>query len=1074
MRIRVLFLVTFLLLAVVSATMAQPRYKLRMHTRVWCPYKSYRNTCSGNQYKANGYFSNPTQTREIAHTDQFGDGSWGYSLMYMGADCGTNPYEYWDSVSFDVTQLLSRVALYSSSDEMTGGADKHCSNDCTTNKDWLFAGWYEANGYFYSQHPTPSDCFGSNAEIWILPEKIDVTLAKPLETYLPSSDRITISATAGYPAPVYQWQYNVGGAGWNNFPASTNTFGNSTISVSGYDLMGAAFDNIPRDANVTIRVSPVDYCASNTVTLKPTIPSPHIISVTPVPNKCFGVKDGTLTVQFDRQLFTGETLNIVLTDNLNNQNSTAGGLTTLDAGNTYTFPAQFGPGNFKIDLFGNYNNVPCYTGDPRHTGTTAFSGPTAVSFSNTTSNVYCYGGADGTIVLNATGGVGNYSAGYKQVQDGTYTWSGFGSPGQHTLTGLDSGVYQLRIYDGNNCIMKDGAGNEVVQTVTITQPAQPVQVDYRQTINPLAFGRTDGSAMAIIIGGSPFNGNSYNITWTDSTTGSVLNTVTNNTNPFTTTLQQIGDGTYIVTAIDANYSLASGANAAGCIVADTLHLHQPPPLTVTVEEHHYVTCKNDGDGELYAKAQGGIEIPSQRYIYEWYRNDNGGWTSIAQTDSFAVKLTAGTYKVKVTDKNNISQESLPFVLVEPDLLTLGLTSTQVACSGGNNGTASAVIAGGTTPYSIAWSNGATTQNITGLTTGNYLAYVNDARGCQTQQQVKVSTPNPIVINNPVVIQPVCAGYCNGAISYTVSGGTAPYSYQWSNGSAAQMQTALCAGAYSVKITDALGCSEQQTFNLPDPLPLTVALGPDRTLCAGQTWVANAAIADANAVYNWSGANGFTAGTASVSLTEPGKYNVQVTDSKGCKGSGSISISRSAATVAADFVGSTQAFKGEKVTFVNISRPWPETTEWLVPAGNITVTRRTDTLIELQFNETGTYRVGMRSGVGSCTKEDSNAITIVEGQSFNSPGSTTTDPFVTDFTLVPNPSNGQFNVTVGLRETADISLRLINLQSGAIIDQQRRSGSNKYTVSYNINVVGGVYALMLETAKDTRILRVLIL
>ena len=414
------------------------------------------------------------------------------------------------------------------------------------------------------------------------------------------------------------------------------------------------------------------------------------------------------------------------------------------------------------------------------------------------------------------------------------------------------------------------------------------------------------------------------------------------------------------------------------------------------------------------------------------------------------------------------------MLDEPKLLTLGLTTTQVLCSGGSNGTASAAIAGGTTPYSISWSNGATTENITGLTTGTYLAYVNDARGCQTQQQVKVTAPNPIVVNNPVAIQPVCAGYCNGAISYNVSGGTAPYSYQWSNGSTAQMQSALCAGAYSVKIIDALGCSEQHAFNLQDPLPVTVALGPDRTLCSGQAWVANAGIADANAVYKWSSPNGFNASTASVSLTEPGKYNVQVTDSKGCNGSGSINISRSNATVAAEFVSSTQAFKGEKVTFVNISQPWPETTEWQLPANNFIVWRRTDSLLEMQFNETGNYRIGMRSGVGSCTKDYSNTITIVEGQSFNDPGTTTTDPYVLDFKVGPNPSKGEFTVIVGLREATDISLRLINLQSGAIIDQQRKSGSNKYTVPYKVNVVSGVYALVLETAKDTRILRVLIL
>lgn len=1071
MKLRVFLLVTVLFLVAVSAAMAQPKYKLRMHTKIGCPYNSYRNGCSGNLYTATAKFINPTASRPAAQQDDLGNGNVGYNQMWKGLDCDSNPYEYWDSITWNVTQELTKIVLYSSSDAYSGN---NCHSSCEKSKDWNFGSWYTGNGYFYSFWDQPSDCYGSMAEIWIFPERIDLWTDNANETYLPTTDAVTIHATPGYPAPVYRWQYNVGGSGWKNFPASTNTDGQSNVTVSGRDLMGTDFDNIPPGQNVVIRVSPVDYFASEPLTLTPSIPSPHIISVTPVPNKCFGVKDGTVTVQFDRQLYAGETMNVTLINISDSQLETSPTLTTLNSGNTYTFSAKFGPGNFTVNLFGKYRDVYTYSTGLQHTGATSFSGPTAVSFSNRINNVNCFNGADGTVILNATGGVGNYSAGYKQAQDDTYSWAAFGSPAQHTISGLDSGVYQLRIYDGNNCIMKDGAGNEVVQTVTIIQPAQPVQVDYRQTTNPLAFGSTDGSAMAIVIGGTPAGGNNYNIVWKDSTTGSVLTTVTNSTNPFTTKLQQIGEGTYIVTASDANYALASGANAAGCIVADTLHLQQPPELIVTVEEHHYVSCKNSSNGELYARANGGIEVPSQRYIYQWYRKDNGSWLNIGQPDSFAVKLTAGTYKIIVTDKNNISRESIPFPLAEPNLLTLGLTSTQVICSGGNDGTATAAIGGGTKPYSISWSNGATTEVITGLTTGNYLAYVNDDRGCQTQQQIKVTAPNPIVVNNPVTIQPVCTGYCNGAISYSVSGGTAPYSYQWSNGSTAQMQSALCAGAYSVKIIDAQGCSEQHVFNLQDPLPITVSLGPDRTLCTGQAWVANAGIADANAVYNWSGANGFSASTASVSLTEPGKYNVQVTDSKGCNGSGSINISRSNATVAAEFVSSTQAFKGEKVTFVNISQPRPETIEWLLPAGNFTVTRRTDSLLEVQFNATGTYRIGMRSGVGSCTKEYSNNITIVEGQTFDSPGSTTTDPYVLDFKLAPNPSKGEFTVVVGLREATDVSLRLINLQSGATVDQQRKSGSNKYTIPYKINVVSGVYALVLETAKDTRILRVLIL
>jgi hypothetical protein len=1066
MKLRILILMTVLLQAAFT-TLAQPRYKLKMYTRIWCPYKAYRNLCSGNSMRIIAEFNNGASMSVAKQV--LDDGSLGMDLRYIESTCETIPWEYNDSISFNVSSGIYRIYLRSKTDE----SDRRgCHNSCETTKYWYVD---LSQGTFYSEHPTPADCYGSNSRVWIYPERIGLTAS---ETYLPSADRITIAATAGYPAAVYKWEYNVGGgdADWRQFPASTNTAGRSTIEISGYDLMGAAFDNIPRDKNVFIRVRPADYCESDRLTLKPTIPAPHITGLTPVVNKCFGEYNGTIKVQFDRPLHNGETLNILLTDTITGQPGyTASGLTALDAANSYTFPEQFGPGGFKIELIGTYNDVRTYTGHPAHREETGFTGPTAVNFTTSSRNVYCHGGADATITINASGGVGNYRAAWKKIQDAIYNEVGFSAAGQHTISGLDSGVYQVRVLDGNNCVMKNNSGNEVIQTITIIQPSDPVQVDYKQATHPTAFGYTDGSAMAIIIGGTPVGGNSYDAVWKDGTSGSTLITVTNSTGPFTTKLQNVGNGTYIITATDANYALTSGTNAAGCMVSDTIRLHEPPLLKVAIELNHYVSCKSSNDGLLYAKAEGGIEIPGQRYGYQWYRNNNGAWTSIGQTDSIAKALTAGTYKATVTDKNNITRESEPFLLTEPDLLTLNLTSTPVICSGGNNGTATATINGGTLPYVIEWSNGEKTPAVTGLQTGTYMAFVTDGHGCQTQQQIKVTTPNPILINNQVIQQPVCTGSCNGVISYMVSGGTAPYRYQWNNGSTAQNLTGLCAGTYTVFITDAQGCSIQQSFTLQDPLPLTIELGPDRTLCTGQSWVANAAIPDAKAVYTWSGVNGFSANTAAVSLIEPGKYKVQVTDSKGCNASDSITISRSNATVSAEFVSATQAFKGDKVTFVNISQPWPETIEWLLPsAGPVTVVRRTDSLVELQFNETGTYRIGMRSGVGTCTKEHNNSITIVEGQSFDNPGSAATDPFVLEFMVAPNPGTGQFTVTVGLRDVADINLRLINLQTGATINQQRKSGSKNYTVPYNINVVSGVYALVLETAKDSRVQRVLIL
>jgi SprB-like repeat protein len=1064
MRTRVLLLMT-ILLNTAFISLAQPRYKLKLLTKIKCPKDGdYRYLCSGNFINEAAVFSNGNLP--IAR-EPLDDGN-GVGHHLRGLDlnlCHLVQREYEDSITFDITRQITSLYFRSKTDH-TGWSG--CSSLCEKTYNWPVN---LSQGVLHVYHGDPFGCYWGSTELWIYPERIDVTVPSG-ETYLPSTDRINVTATPGYPVTVYNWQYNIGGSGWVDFPASTNTASKSSIMVSGYDLMGAAFDNIG-DQNIFIRVKAADYYASEPVILRPTIPSPHINSLTPIPNKCFGESNGTIMVQFDRALLPGESLSVLLNDTINNLSSTAPNV-TLDAENKYTFPAQFAPGGFKIELLGSYNNVPCYTGDARHVEETGFVSPSAVSFNNSATDVYCYAGADGAITLNATGGVHNYTVGYKKVQDATWQWIPFSAAGQHTITGLNAGVYQLRVADGNNCFTKDANGNEKIQTVIISQPAQPVQVDYRETTNPLAFGYTDGSAMAIIIGGTPVSGNRYNVAWNDSTTGSVVTTVTNTTNPFTTTLEQIGDGTYIVTATDSHYALTAGANTAGCIVRDTLHLHEPPLLIVTVAEHRYVTCKGTTDGALYAKAQGGIEIPVQRYIYQWFRNVNGGWTNIQQSDSIAVNLTEGTYKIIITDKNNISKESDAFILTEPEVLAVNLLSTPVACNGGTNGTASAVISGGTQPYAIAWSNGSTALSVPGLKQGAYLAFVTDVRGCQTQQQVRVNTPNPILINNPVITPPVCTGYCNGAISYAVSGGIPPYNYQWSNGSKGQNVSGICTGNYSVTISDTRGCTTLESFAVNDPLPLTIELGPHRILCTGQVWLANAAIADPNAVYRWSGPNGFKAATASASLTDEGKYEVLVTDSKGCKGGDNMTIGRSNATVAAEFVSSTQGFKGEKITFVNISQPWPETITWLLLAGNaITVIRRTDTLVELQFNETGNYRIGMRSGVGSCSNEYYNSITILQGQSFNDPG-TTTDPFVLDFKVAPNPSNGQFTVTVGLQDVADINLRLINLQNGDVLDQRRQSGGKNYTVPYNVSLVSGVYALVLETAKDSRIFRVLIL
>ena len=912
--------------------------------------------------------------------------------------------------------------------------------------------------------------------IWFKVKVTPMLSINATSTILPDNDKITLRATTGFPASVYNWQYySTTTQDFENFPAALNSTGKSSINISLGDFPGNPLDNISQNSFFRVNSCPAEGVVTNTIALNNRASSPKITRLDVQPNKCFGEFNGQVKIQFDRPMYAGELLNIFLEDTTSatGYNSSAINLTNLASDNSYTWPAELPPGGYKITLLGKYPNgrVSTYTDGLGHVGRFGFTGPDALTFSTTKRDVYCNGGSDATITVNALYGVGNYSVGYRKVHESNDTWIAFSAANTHTLSGLDTGSYYIRVRDGNDCMMKDGSGKEVIGTVTINQPTEALHIDNAQPINPLAFGYTDGSIRVILAGGTAVGGDSYNLLWTreDNT---VLTPEPATTNPFVTLVKNIGNGKFILFATDANYTLTTGANAEGCMVRDTFTLVEPPPLVVTVQQHRYVSCKNALDGKLYAKAGGGIEIPIFRYQYQWFRNDNGVWTDIQQSDSIAVNLKAGDYKIIITDRNNITKESATFTLVEPNLLTLALSSTPLFCNGSNNGTANAVINGGTGPYHLEWTTGDTTNAITKLAQGNYKAFVRDARGCQVEQQIKVTSPNPVTISNLVVKAPTCYKGADGAISYTATGGTLPYSYNWSNGASAATLNNLPAGTYKLTITDNNNCPLQQTFTVNQPPQIVIGLQKAITLCVGQAYEADATIPK-GFTYQWSGPGGYTAVDPKVKLTNDGTYHVIATNTDGCIGKDTVSITRSNTVVAAEMLASTQAFTNEMVMLVNISKPAPEKVEWLLPASNVTIVNKNDQEAQVKFTDTGLYIIGMKTMVGACERTVKQPITIVRAQQFDQPGPTSS-PYIKEFSVMPNPSSGQFTVKIGLEEAASIKLRLIELNTGTVVHQQQQSGSKQYLLNYNVRLTAGVYSLVLETAKEYRIIKVMIL
>lgn len=677
--------------------------------------------------------------------------------------------------------------------------------------------------------------------------------------------------------------------------------------------------------------------------------------------------------------------------------------------------------------------------------------PLMVQF--TTRPVSCNSGNDGFVKTIVTGGTLPYS----------YSWSN-GAVGAE-ITGITAGTYSLLLTDGHAC--------QVQQRNIISEPMAPLSVADHTETDPLSFGNTNGNIEVTLNGGTPDANGLYNISWSDENGNALTSfTQTKTGAGVVTVLQGVGEGVYTIKVKDSQFDIATDGTS-GCSVEGTFELHEPPLLTAVIREHRYVTCIGLSDGELAVHAAGGVPFTGGLpYKYQWYRLVNGIETYIPQTDSIIKGMPVGDYLVKVTDYNNITLSSPVFTLVEPRKLEITFTTTAVTCTSGMDGVATANVTGGTQPYHYEWTTGDTTATIKDINEGTYLLFVTDGRGCNARNLVDIYIPDGIR-TDPVVDAPTCTDDCDGTILLNMSGGTAPYQYLWEDGSTGKDRTGLCAGKYTVSITDANSCKRIQLFVLDNPVPLVISLGTDKTICNGQVWTVNAGISDAGAKYEWHGDHGFLSGQPAVTFNQSGSYHVLVTDSKGCNGRDTINIMQYQADIAAEFVAPTQAFNNETVSFVNISYPAPEWVEWILPEQKgITLVNRSNQIAQIQFADTGFYNITMRAHTGDCEKVFTKGISILKAQNFPVPGGSGT-PFIIEFEVMPNPNEGQFTVQVKLDKQSEIRLRMINIISNQLVSDRKESTATQFNIGYQLNIPAGTYLLLLETPLGNAIRKIVL-
>lgn len=268
---------------------------------------------------------------------------------------------------------------------------------------------------------------------------------------------------------------------------------------------------------------------------------------------------------------------------------------------------------------------------------------------------------------------------------------------------------------------------------------------------------------------------------------------------------------------------------------------------------------------------------------------NYSWNTNATTASINISPTTTTsYTVTVTNGNGCTSTATAIATVSPQI-NITTSSTNSSC-GTNTGTATANASGGSGTFTYSW-NTSPQQNsstATGLSAGNYSVTVTDAVGCSSTQTVSVANSNGGTASLNSSQNVSCNGGNNGSATVSVSGGSSPFTYLWSNGQTTSAASNLSAGNYSVVVTDANGCSSSVTVTISQPAALSVTASSTANincLSPNGSAIANPSGGTSPYIYVWS--NGQT--TQQLNNLQAGNYSVTITDANGCTTTSTISV-----------------------------------------------------------------------------------------------------------------------------------------------------------------------------------------
>jgi hypothetical protein len=473
--------------------------------------------------------------------------------------------------------------------------------------------------------------------------------------------------------------------------------------------------------------------------------------------------------------------------------------------------------------------------------TTTITAPNALLISASSTNTTC-AGSDGTAVANVSGGIGGYS----------YAWSSGQSTASIAALGVNN--YSLTVTDVNGCTASttisvvDGCICTIVAAATANN-----QVSCN--------GGNDAQATVVQTQGTaPF---SYS--WSDGQS--------------TATAVGLAAAVYTVTVTDAN----------SCTASSSVTITEPSILVASATSVAESCTGNDGT--ITAAVTGGTGA----YFYNW---------SSGQTTASLTGLSAAIYSLTVTDANGCTTSTSVAVIdgCACPIVVAATVNNPVSCNGGNDGSATANQTLGVAPISYLWTGGQTNATATGLLAGIYNVTVTDNNGCAANASVTITAPSAVLISLSST-NTTCAGNDGTAVA-NISGGTAGYSYTWSNSQSTASIAGLAVGTYGLTVTDANSCTASTTVSIADGCVCTMVAAAtvnNQVSCNGGS-DAQATVTQTQGTapisYSWSDGQN----TALAVGLAAAVYTVTVTDVNGCTASSSVTITEPISALSALVTG----------------------------------------------------------------------------------------------------------------------------------------------------------------------------